>query len=125
VVQADAGNTLTVAVSGSKSGYASVTVVSKPTKLVTGGRLSSSRPIISGTPLVGHLLVADAQKWGPAPVSLTFQWFRDGRKISGATGPSYQIVAPDRGARIAVAVTGHKPGFGTDTEVSTSVKVAR
>lgn len=37
----------------------------------------------------------------PPPTTLvTYQWWRDGRRIAGATGDSYPLTADDVGARI-------------------------
>jgi carboxypeptidase family protein len=124
-VQADAGTTLTVSVTGSKKGYASATVASAPTALVTGGKLTGVTPTISGTPRSGNTLTAVVGNWTPAPVTLAIQWYRDGNKISGATGTSYVITAIDRDRKLTVAVTGSKPGFTSATEKSRGVKVAR
>ena len=125
LVQADAGSTLTVSVTGSKTGYASATVASAPTSLVTGGKLTGVRPTISGTPQVGSTLTAVTGNWSPAPVTLAIQWLRDGKKIAGATAPDYVVVAADRGAKLTASVTGSKPGFTPDTETSATVKVAK
>jgi len=124
-VQADAGATLTVSVTGSKKGYSSATVASAPTALVTGGTLAGDTPTISGTPRVGNTLTAVLGSWSPAPVTLAIQWYRDGKKISGAGEATYLITAADRGAKLSVAVTGTKPGFTAHNEKSGSVRVAR
>lgn len=125
VVPADAGTTLTVSVTGSKAGYASTTVVSRPTSLVTGGKLTGARPTITGTPDVGTTLTADVGNWEPAPVTMATQWYRNGRKISGATQSSYVVTTSDRGAKLSVAATGTKPGFTSLTETSSDLKLAK
>jgi hypothetical protein len=125
VVQADAGSTLSVSVTGSKSGYASATLASKQTPLVTGGKLTGAKPTISGTPRVGSTLTVAVGTWAPAPVTLAIQWYRDGKKIRGATAGSYTLTASDRGAKVSVDVTGSKSGFTSTTEKSSSLKVAK
>ena len=77
------GHTLIVSVTGSKTAYASATVASAPTLLVTGGKLTGVRPTISGTSHVGSTLTAVTGAWSPAPVSLAIQWLRDGKKDLG------------------------------------------
>ena len=124
LAQADAGSTLTVSVTGTKAGYASATATSAPTVLGDGREADGVRPTISGTPHVGSTLTAVTGTWSPAPVTLAIQWFRDGKKISGATAAGYVLVAADRGTKLTVTVTGSKPGFTSETETSSSVKVA-
>jgi len=122
--QADAGATLTVAVTGSKSGYASATVASAPTQLVTGGKLTGVRPTITGTAHVGSTLTAVVGNWQPAPVTIAIQWYRNGQKISGATHTGYVVTTSDRGAKLSVAVTGTEPGFTSRTETSGDLRIA-
>ena len=87
--------------------------------------MTGDTPTISGTPRVGNTLTAVLGSWSPAPVTLAIQWYRDGKKISGAGEATYLITAADRGAKLSVAVTGTKPGFTADNEKSGSVRVAR
>jgi hypothetical protein len=125
VVTADAGATLTVAVTGRKSGYSTATVASAPTPLVTGGRLQTATPTVSGTARVGGTLTVAPGVWGPSPVGLTLQWYRDRAPIPGATATNYTVTGADRGTTITVVVTGTKPGFTTATEKSTGLHIAR
>ncbi|WP_223691378.1 beta strand repeat-containing protein [Leifsonia poae] len=115
---ADAGGTITVGVTGSRPGYDDVTTTSLPTALVNGGVLGTQTPTVSGRATVGAVLTATVAAWSPAPVALTFQWLRDGVPIGGATASQYIVAGVDRGARLSVAVTGDKPGFGTVTATS-------
>jgi hypothetical protein len=62
---------------------------------------------------VGQTLTADPGTWAPAPVTLTYQWFRGKTAIKGATALSYVLQAADATSTIRVAVTGAKAGFGT------------
>ncbi len=124
-VAADAGATLTVAVTGTKTGYSTSTVTSTPTSLVTGGRLQTATPTVSGSARVGATLTASTGAWGPSPVTLSLLWYRDRTPIAGATGTSYTVVGADRGATITVVVTGTKPGFTAATEKSNGIRIAR
>jgi hypothetical protein len=63
--------------------------------------------------------------WQPAPVTLSYQWYRSGDAIDGATAPTYLIVDADRGLRITVQVTGSKPGYATTSETSKPTQVVR
>ncbi len=48
-------------------------------------KFSAPRPKIAGTAAVGKTLTANAGTWKPSMATLTYQWYRSGKKISGAT----------------------------------------
>ncbi|NQX12259.1 hypothetical protein HQQ80_11530 [Microbacteriaceae bacterium VKM Ac-2855] len=114
----DAGATLTVSVTGTKPGYSPATKTSATTGIVAKGTLTAPTPSITGTPAVGKTLTAVTGSWGPAPVTLSYQWKRNGVAISGATGGTYKVVSADVGKRITVSVTGVKAGYETVTKGS-------
>ncbi|MCJ1705922.1 hypothetical protein [Rathayibacter sp. VKM Ac-2926] len=114
---ADVGASLTVAVTGSKTGYTSVTK-SSAAKVITKGTLAAPTPTVTGTKKVGSTLTAVAGTWGPAPVSLSYQWYRSGTLISGATTGTYKLVTADKGKTITVKVTGTKTGYTTTAKTS-------
>lgn len=105
------GHSLTVTVTGSKSGYSPRTETSSKTTAVTKGSLTTGTPVVSGTTKVGKRLTVNPGTWSPAPVAITYEWYRDGVRISGATGNSYLLTAEDRGKRIVVHVIGRKTGY--------------
>lgn len=88
--------------------YAMYDSVGAPTPLPG---LTSATPMITGTAKVGAVLTADAGVWGPAPVTLAFQWLRNGAAIVGATSASYTLVGADSGATITVQVAGAETGY--------------
>lgn len=51
--------------------------------------------------------------WGPAPVTLTYQWKANGVAITGAPASTYKPVAGDAGKTLTVTVTGSKAGYTT------------
>lgn len=118
---ADKGKKITVKVTGAKVGYAPVTK-SKTTKKVAAGKLSTATPKVTGTAKVGSKLTVAAGSWKPVPVSLGYQWLRNGKKIAGATGGSYVLTAADKGKTISVKVTGSKPGYATASKTSKKTK---
>ena len=63
-------------------------------------------PVISGTPATGHKLTATVPAWNPTPSSLGYQWYANGKPISGATASTYTLTAADDGRAIAVTATG-------------------
>lgn len=105
---AQQGKTITVTVTGSKDGFTSVSKTSNVTAKVKAGKLTAVTPTISGTAQVGKTLTANAGSWEPSPVTLSYQWLRDGVAISSATTSTYTLVNVDIGTKISVKVTGSK-----------------
>lgn len=114
------GKTLTVTVTGSKAGFTTVTKASTVSVKVAAGVLTAPVPTISGSPTAGSVLTAVPGAWGPAPVTLKYQWYANGMPLSGATGSTYTPLLP--GYAMSVSVTGSKPGY--TTAVKSSVATA-
>lgn len=115
VTRSQAGKAITVAVTGKKSGYATVTKTSKPTAKV----LLTSKPAVSGSAKVGKKLVAKTGTW-TSGTSFRYQWYVNGRAISGATGSSFTVKAAHLGDRLSVKVTGKKSGYTSVARTSSS-----
>ena len=115
---ADAGRKLSVKVTGSLTGYTAQSATSSPTQAVARGKLAAPTPKVTGPAKVGKKLTAKAGKWKPAGVTLTYQWFADGKKIAKATRSTYTITGSVKGKKIVVKVTGSKPGYTTVTKAS-------
>jgi protocatechuate 3,4-dioxygenase beta subunit len=109
---------ITVRVTGSKPGYATVTKASASTLKTT--RYSS--PSISGGLGVGHVLTAKPNTWSMG-MGFTYQWFANGAAITGATKPTLTLGAAQRDKQISVKVTGRQTGF--TTVVASSAASAR
>ncbi len=119
VQAADRGAKLTVVVTSAKPGYETIARASGATAAVAPGTLSGTpAPKVSGTAAVGQTLTADAGAWAPAPVALTYQWYRGTTAIKGATGKTYVLQAADAKAEMHVSVTGAKAGFTTVVKTS-------
>ncbi|UKA50782.1 carboxypeptidase regulatory-like domain-containing protein [Arthrobacter sp. FW305-123] len=108
---ADLGKTMTVKVTGTKAGFTTAAKTSAATAAVAAGTLTAPVPTVSGTNTVGSTLTAAPGTWGPAPVTLSYQWFRGSTAISGATAQTYKLVAADKGSAIKVRVTGTKTAY--------------
>ncbi|WP_052226428.1 CHAP domain-containing protein [Microbacterium mangrovi] len=123
VVAGDAGQKLTVVTTGSRTGYTSATALSPavvPVKMLT----ASPSPVISGDVTPGSTITAKPGAWAPAPVTLAYQWSRNGAAIAGATSASYKVLATDLGASLTVRVTGSKAGYGTVARLSAAAVVS-
>jgi endo-1,4-beta-xylanase len=112
VTRWQAGKTLAVKVVGSRSGYASVAKVSlgKKVPLLT---LAVERSRLNGPTRVGGKLVVTPGASQPVATVKTFQWYADGKAISGATASSYVVTAKEHGKRLTVKVTYRAIGFAT------------
>ncbi|MFC3296312.1 sialate O-acetylesterase [Clavibacter michiganensis] len=123
---ADAGSVITVAVTGSRSGYDATTQTSEPTATVptpvVAPFTAAPTPTIAGSPQVGFTLTARAGTWTPWP-TFTYAWTRDGVLIGGQTGVTYRVTEQDRGAALAVTVTGTKTGYATTSRTSDAMTV--
>lgn len=123
---AQRGKAMSVRVTGSAGGYPALSVFSARTAVVAAGSLSARTPVISGKAKVGKKLTAKPGVWGPMPVTLRYQWYANGKKISKATKSSYKIASKYKGKKITVIVTGSKTGYMTIAKKSKATKsVAR
>ena len=118
---ADIDALLTVTVTASKPGHATVTKTSFPTT-VSGKSMGSGHPAISGTAKVGKTLKAKPGKWKPSGVTFSYRWDRNGKPIPGATHASYTLVGADRGKKIRLRVTARAPGYHTTSRFSAWTK---
>lgn len=119
---ADAGKAVSVRLKGVKSGYTSVT---RSSAAVTVPRVLTvpSKVALSGTRTVGSTLTASPGTWGPSPVTLRYQWLRDGASISGATAKTYKLVSADAGREVSVRITGSKSGYTSASRTSATLDV--
>jgi surface antigen len=110
---------ITVKVTGSKPGFLSTSKTSKATANVAPAVLTATPvPTIQGEPKVLKPLTAASAAWEPAGVTLSYQWQRDGKSISGAKAASYTPTEEDEGAQLRVKVTGKKLGYTSVSTVS-------
>lgn len=105
---------ITVRVTGKKSGYATVTRTSAATARVQ----VAPQPRISGTPKVTYTLRADRGTTWSAGTSFGYQWYANGKAISGATGATLKLGPARVGQKITVKVTGRKSGYPTVSRTS-------
>jgi hypothetical protein len=119
---ADAGKTITVSVTGTRSGYATSTKRSARTASVTGLPLIAPTPTIAGQARVGSKLTVSTGAWKPSLVALRYSWASGGTTIPGATAAQYTPTAADRGKTITVTVTGTKAGYTSASRISTATK---
>ena len=84
------------------------------------GSLSGAAPTITGAAKVGSTLTAVPGTWGPAPVSLAYQWKAGGVVIPGATSSTYKPTSAHVGKTLTVTATGSKAGFANMAKTSSA-----
>jgi peptidoglycan hydrolase-like protein with peptidoglycan-binding domain len=119
----DAGSTLSVQVSGLRTGYTLTARTSATTGTVANASFQKApAPTISGTAKVGRTLKATAGAWSPSGATLTYQWYRDSAKITGATKSTYKLTKTSKAHRLTVTVTGSKIGYTTLSKKSPATR---
>lgn len=114
----DLDKRIRVVVRGTKPGFTTAARSSALTDPVQPGVFTSTPlPTLPGTLRVGQLLNGRVT-WQPIPVTITYQWFRNGVPIAGATSPEYRVQLADLGDSIRVRVQGTKPGYATQFRVT-------
>ncbi len=114
----------TVKVTARRAGYHTLTKTSASTARVAKGTLTTAKVSISGDPGVGSRLTAHRGTWGPGTVTYSYRWYRDGKRIKGATAKTYRPTKADSGHTLTVKVTGRRTGYTTRTVTSPSVGIA-
>lgn len=116
-----AGKALSVAVTGSKSGFSPVTKTSA-TSVVAKGTLASAVPTLDAAPVVDRTVTVLTGSW-TAGTSFAYDWRVDGVS-TGVSTPSLEVPASAAGKSLTVEVTGTKVGYAATPKTSTPVAVA-
>lgn len=91
-----------------------------------GVRASGSAQVTGATTYApGAALTASGPTFsGPADISTSYQWLRDGVPVSGGDQARYELSAEDVGAQLGVVVTGRAAGLAPAEVASAAVSVA-
>lgn len=122
---AQAGRYVTVQVKGMRTGAISTTKSSEPRAKV----LLTAVPKITGKTAIEHTYLPREADWDGGKLTawpgkwtsgttFRYQWYVEGKAISGATRSTYTVKVSDKDKRISVKVTGSKEGYGTFTQTS-------
>ncbi|GAP49429.1 IPT/TIG domain-containing protein [Streptomyces azureus] len=124
---AQAGKKLSVTVTAVKAGWRSGSASSAAVTVAKGDAPKATKPpVISGTAKVGKTLKASTGTWSPAASSYGYQWYANGKAISGATKSSLVLKAAQQGKKITVKVVAHRTGHKDGSALSAATKaVAR
>ncbi|MDR0481705.1 MAG: C40 family peptidase [Cellulomonadaceae bacterium] len=63
--------------------------------------------------LKSHTLTANVVKVSPKPSKITYQWYRNGKKISGAKHSTYTLRSADSGKVVSVVASVSRSGYVT------------
>ncbi|MGF0117722.1 hypothetical protein ACQFYA_15600 [Promicromonospora sp. Marseille-Q5078] len=118
------GRTLSVKVTGTRSGYTPTTRTSSGKK-VAAGVISAPRPKIKGIVRVGSKVSASRGTWSPSASTYRYQWRVNGAKVKGATKSTYTLPSKHAGKKLTVTVTGSRSGYTTKTMTSSSSRILR
>ncbi|WP_432044187.1 Tat pathway signal protein [Streptomyces cadmiisoli] len=118
------GKKLTVTVTAVRSGWQSGTATSAAVTVAKGDAPKATKlPVISGTAKVGRTLKTTKGTWSPAATSYKYQWYANGKAITGATKSSLVLKSAQKGKKITVKVialrTGHKDGSAVSKPTGT------
>ena len=89
-----------------------------------GTFVTAPAPHVGGYVVVGQKLTATAgTTYSPKPSAITYQWYRGGAPISGATGRTYTLTQDDLDRTVQIRVTASRDGYTPVTTSSTQYPV--
>ncbi|WP_179199928.1 hypothetical protein [Streptomyces sp. NRRL B-24572] len=105
------GKKLTVTVTALRTGHLSGSYTTAGVTVAVGlAPKATTAPYVTGTVRVGRTLTLNRGAWTPAPTSYAYQWYANGRAISGATRTTFTLTSAQRGLKITVRVTAYRTG---------------
>jgi hypothetical protein len=107
----DLGKRLKLIVSEHNSGFSAAQVTSGQSGVVKVGTVHVGVWSVGGPRNVGQQLALTLGSWYPD--TLSFQWYRNGVKISGATSSDYTQTLADLNKKIDVKITDISPSYTT------------
>jgi len=117
LTSADYGTMTHVRVTVTKSNY--TTVVLTTSALSHSILADPKTPLITGNLRVGQQLTVGAGRlYTNAPSTLSYQWYRDGKAIAGATSSTYTPAVADKGKAFSARIIASKTGFQSSTATS-------
>ncbi|MGW1927999.1 hypothetical protein [Streptomyces sp. NPDC001919] len=109
-----AGKKLSVTVTAHRTGHLSGAYTTVGYTSAYGYAPKATKaPALTGTVRVGRTLTLNRGTWTPAPSSYAYQWYANGRAISGATRATFTLGTAQRGTKITVRVTAHRTGHAS------------
>jgi hypothetical protein len=120
----DVGHTIRVIETASNPAGSGMPATSTQTAAVTAAPANTSPPAITGKTIAGDTLSGSVGTWSATPpISYFYQWQRCGStctSVSGATGSTYKLQAPDVCTQVRLSVTAQN-ATGSSSALSGSV----
>ncbi len=115
------GETITLAVTGSKDGYADVTKTATTAAVDYGTQTLQPTPSIAGSAVVGDTLTAGVGTWDSG-VSTHYQWLVGATVV--ASDASLPVTPAVVGKTLTLSVTGTRDGYTSVTKTAASAAIA-
>lgn len=122
-IAADKGKSLKVRVTATAKGYKNTAKTSKSKKIAAGTIKPSNKLKISGTARYGSTISASVKL--PSGSKASYQWYKNNKKVKGATKKSYKLAAKDIGAKYQVRLGVTKSGYNKLNLSSNTVKISK
>lgn len=108
----DRGHKLTVSITGSRSGYETVTR-NKYVGIVARGDAprATKNPAVTGITRSGSVLTTSQGAWNTSGLTYRYEWSRNGTVVPSMTGRTYRLGYYDVGAKISSRVIVSKNGY--------------
>lgn len=120
------GLKMRVRVTARRDGFSTSAASSVNTTVVANGRIRvTAAPTVTGTPRLDSVLSIAGGTHTPTGASLRYQWLRDGKPLSGATGRTHRVNANDLGHRLSATVTMKATGYSATTVTTAATSVAK
>ncbi|MFP3459831.1 hypothetical protein R5O87_03145 [Arthrobacter globiformis] len=118
---ADAGHKITARVQYEKTNYDGGLSPASAAVAPPGYFNLGATPLIIGTAATGYTVSARTSPTSPTATAVAYQWYRDGKPISLATGTSYRLTAADQLHQITFRVTFKRAGTVNATQTSRAI----
>jgi uncharacterized protein YjbI with pentapeptide repeats len=119
----DLNRQVSLRVTGTRLGYATVVKESAGTKIAVGS-MQSQAPRVTGAPKPASTLRASTNAW-VSGAKISYQWLSNGLAIKGATGATFKLSPTYKGKKISVKVTQVAKGYKTASSTSATVTVTK
>lgn len=96
----DRGKIISVVATGRRAGFADGTATQTTGRILNPYLTVTGDTTIEGTPVVGSTLGIILPSITPMPTETTYEWYRDGVRITGADGREYRLRPEDAGKSI-------------------------
>lgn len=112
VTDADVGHALTIKVTGRRLRFADAEATSAATSAVQKRLFTSTGTLeVRGEPVIGRQLSLSLPDVSPGATSTSFQWYRNGGAIAGATSPIYAVTSADANSTLSAGVVFGRDGY--------------